>query len=82
MREKVIPKIGILHFEFEILRISSWCEIGIGFREMIKQNGYQGDGQGKDHTYQKNKVLHISIILIILKEKHLNFKLMIQQQWK
>ncbi|CAD8174761.1 unnamed protein product [Paramecium pentaurelia] len=47
MCEKVIPKIGIIHFEIEILRISSWCEIGIGFREMIKQNGYQGDGQGK-----------------------------------
>ncbi|CAD8145730.1 unnamed protein product [Paramecium pentaurelia] len=47
MCEKVIPKIGKIHFEFEILRISQWCEIGIGFREMIKQNGYKGDGQGK-----------------------------------
>ncbi|CAD8145734.1 unnamed protein product [Paramecium pentaurelia] len=47
MCEKVIPKIGKIHFEFEILRITQWCEIGIGFREMIKQNGYKGDGQGQ-----------------------------------
>ncbi|CAK77381.1 unnamed protein product (macronuclear) [Paramecium tetraurelia] len=47
MCEKVIPKIGEIRFEFEILRIANWCEVGIGFREMIKQNEYKGDGQGK-----------------------------------
>ncbi|CAD8180810.1 unnamed protein product [Paramecium octaurelia] len=47
MCEKVIPKIGQTRFEFEIHRISGWCEVGIGFREMIKQNGYREEGQGK-----------------------------------
>ncbi|CAD8182654.1 unnamed protein product [Paramecium pentaurelia] len=47
MCEKVIPKIGQISFEFEILRISQWCEVGIGFRGMVTQNEYQGDSQGK-----------------------------------
>ncbi|CAD8118920.1 unnamed protein product [Paramecium primaurelia] len=44
--EQMIPKIGKIRFAFEILRIDGWCEVGIGFREMIKQNEYEGEGQG------------------------------------
>ncbi|CAD8129553.1 unnamed protein product [Paramecium sonneborni] len=47
MCEQVIPKTGKILFAFEILRIDHWCEVGIGFREMIKQHGYRGEGQGK-----------------------------------
>ncbi|CAD8124040.1 unnamed protein product [Paramecium sonneborni] len=47
MCKQVIPKTGKIRFAFEMLGIGKECLIGIGFREIVKQKGYIGAGQGK-----------------------------------
>ncbi|CAD8117198.1 unnamed protein product [Paramecium primaurelia] len=41
--DQVIPKNGFTLFAFKIIELSSRCFIGIGMREIIQKNNYDGD---------------------------------------
>ncbi|CAD8166282.1 unnamed protein product [Paramecium pentaurelia] len=47
--DKVIPKNGVTLFAFKMIELSDRCYIGIGMREIIQKNNYEGNvtyGQG------------------------------------